>query len=110
MAMLRTTPISMLAAISLGLLMGFASASFTSPKKLEPLAAPDPEPISSASLPFVDNSGLCCPDDLGCTKNSGRALLLTTAVTDSLTTSASLRTPEIVRIAPAASQRTDSVK
>jgi len=72
----RQIRVSMLVAISMGLFLGFGAASLKSIRKSEvapPIELPAPIPTQ-----FQDNSGICCPDDVGCSKETSRAMVLTT--------------------------------
>ena len=59
----------------MGLSLGFGAALF------RPMRQPEkPSEIDAAARPpiqFVDNSGICCPDEIGCFNEAGRAMLLT---------------------------------
>jgi len=73
--MLRPFRISTLVAISLGLSLGFGAALFRPMRKPEKPSEIDA--AARAPIQFVDNSGICCPDDVGCFNEAGRAMLLT---------------------------------
>jgi hypothetical protein len=73
--MLRPFRISTLVAISLGLSLGFGAA-LCRPTR-QPEKPSEIDAAATAPIQFVDNSGICCPDDVGCFDEAGRAMLLT---------------------------------